>query len=64
MASTSKRWVRTQSPRRPDWHALTIYTEGDVDGIMERAEGSGEEAQRAREKWYDIDTRARRLAAC
>ena len=27
-------------------------TEGDVDGIMERPEGGGDEVQRAREKWY------------
>ena len=28
-----------------------MMAEGDVDGIMERPDGNGEQDQRAREKW-------------
>ena len=33
-----------------------MFTEGDVDGIMDRPEGNSEQDQRAREKWYARDT--------
>lgn len=35
----------------PSISDLLTNTEGDVDGIMEKPEGSGDEVQRAREKW-------------
>lgn len=38
---------------------LIIYIEGDVDGIMEKPEGSSEEEHRAREKWYRPRSAAR-----
>ncbi|KAF2197187.1 hypothetical protein GQ43DRAFT_425066 [Delitschia confertaspora ATCC 74209] len=49
--------IRTGSQKPPSSIRLKLYglykqaMEGDVDGIMERPEGSGEEAKRAREKW-------------
>ncbi|OCK76953.1 hypothetical protein K432DRAFT_385071 [Lepidopterella palustris CBS 459.81] len=49
--------IRTGSQKPPSAIRLKLYglykqsMEGDVDGIMERPEGSGDEAHRAREKW-------------
>ncbi|ORY15380.1 acyl CoA binding protein-domain-containing protein [Clohesyomyces aquaticus] len=49
--------IRTGSQKPPSNIRLRLYglykqaMEGDVDGIMERPEGAGEEAHRAREKW-------------
>ncbi|KAF2464633.1 uncharacterized protein BDR25DRAFT_296599 [Lindgomyces ingoldianus] len=49
--------IRTGSQKPPSAIRLKLYglykqaMEGDVDGIMERSEGSGEEAHRAQEKW-------------
>jgi hypothetical protein len=50
MACTSRQWVH--------YSFYTIITlpsdnpvEGDVEGTMDRPEGSGDEAHRAREKW-------------
>ncbi|KAH7355918.1 acyl CoA binding protein-domain-containing protein [Pyrenochaeta sp. MPI-SDFR-AT-0127] len=49
--------IRTGSQKPPSATRLRLYglykqaMEGDVDGIMERPEGSGEQEQRAREKW-------------
>ena len=49
--------IRTGSQKPPTSTRLKLYglykqaMEGDVEGIMERPQGSGEEAQRAREKW-------------
>ncbi|KAF1961540.1 hypothetical protein CC80DRAFT_464503 [Byssothecium circinans] len=49
--------IRTGSQKPPSATRLKLYgmykqaMEGDVDGIMERPEGSSEEAHRAREKW-------------
>lgn len=39
-----------------DGNKRLIFTEGDVDGIMDRPEGNSEQDQRAREKWYARDT--------
>jgi hypothetical protein len=52
MAYTSRAWVRFVYLYFGK--GLTIFAEGDVDGIMERPEGSGEEVHRAREKWYVV----------
>lgn len=49
--------IRTGSQKPPSVTRLRLYglykqaMEGNVDGIMERPEGSGEQEQRAREKW-------------
>ncbi|KAF2792009.1 hypothetical protein K505DRAFT_326439 [Melanomma pulvis-pyrius CBS 109.77] len=49
--------IRTGSQKPPSATRLKLYglykqaMEGDVDGIMEKPEGSGDEVQRAREKW-------------
>lgn len=36
--------------------AILTYTEGDVDGIMERPEEGGDELQHEREKWYYLSS--------
>ncbi|KAH6642385.1 acyl CoA binding protein-domain-containing protein [Boeremia exigua] len=49
--------IRTGSQKPPSTTRLRLYglykqaMEGDVDGIMDRPEGSGEQELRAREKW-------------
>ncbi|KAF2118794.1 acyl CoA binding protein-domain-containing protein [Lophiotrema nucula] len=49
--------IRTGSQKPPSATRLKLYglykqaMEGDVDGIMDRPEGSGDEVHRAREKW-------------
>ncbi|KAF2865614.1 acyl CoA binding protein-domain-containing protein [Massariosphaeria phaeospora] len=49
--------IRTGSQKPPSATRLKLYglykqaMEGDVDGIMERPEGSGDDIHRAREKW-------------
>ncbi|KAH7117625.1 acyl CoA binding protein-domain-containing protein [Dendryphion nanum] len=49
--------IRTGSQKPPSATRLKLYglykqaMEGDVDGIMDKPEGSGEEVKRAQEKW-------------
>ncbi|KAL5116697.1 hypothetical protein ACEQ8H_005446 [Pleosporales sp. CAS-2024a] len=50
--------IRTGSQKPPSATRLRLYglykqaMEGDVDGIMERPDGTSEQAQRAKEKWH------------